>query len=558
MPKIAQYDPDQVRSQVVQQPKAPGAHPSAFRTDVSSGLLDIAQAGIDLKKRVDTTSAEEALVKFEREKNNVFFSPDTGYFNTMGRNAYDASASASKALDDLKTKYGDALSPQAKAMFDRAADAHITRGRVDITRHSAKGLKSWEVATIDSQVENTLESASLYWNDPDRLRVQNALGRQAVIDSADMSGVGAETKAENLQTYEAAFAGMVISSATASSSTSGEEAMGRYGSGLEGPDKIKLDAAIASKANTEKTQEDAATAVLTASKLNDQYDSRSDIIAEVNGIKDADLRKKTMTESMAQFNQNKLADKEQEKEYYDNVIALVNEGKSPHEIQAIDPDAWLGMSDSQRNNILVGRHMITDQVLFAQLRSLPVKKKAELNAVEYADRLKPTDLQKLTSEIESAKKGKPGSRVRALSSKSIAAAEGAYGKKSKWTTKSGGHTKRGEQANEFLADLQDAIDDRAQELDRNLTPSEEDEIISEFTRQIVVERSALGFDILASDIEIDLSNAPPTDVRLLNRIIDSTPTIDLNDLVSAYQFLVDEEQPVNATTLRSTYEQGRK
>ena len=63
MPKIAQYEGNQVRSQVVSQPKAQGAPAAAFASPIAEGVLDIAQAGIDLKQRVDTTSAEEALVR---------------------------------------------------------------------------------------------------------------------------------------------------------------------------------------------------------------------------------------------------------------------------------------------------------------------------------------------------------------------------------------------------------------------------------------------------------------------------------------------------------------
>jgi len=167
MPKVTQAQASQIAPTVVRQPRASAQVPTAaFGAPITKGLVDIAQAGLDIKQRIDTTAAEEALVSFEREKNDLFFNPKTGYFNTQGRNAFDSASVANTALDDLKKKFGKDLGDQARSMFDPAADQHITRARTDIGRHSSKGLQAWETATLGAQVENTLENASLYWNDP--------------------------------------------------------------------------------------------------------------------------------------------------------------------------------------------------------------------------------------------------------------------------------------------------------------------------------------------------------------------------------------------------------
>lgn len=556
MPKIAQYQPNQVSTQVVPQPKASGNAPAAaFGAPIAQGMKDIAQAGLDLSRRVDTTSAEEALVQFEKSKNDLFFNPKTGYFNTQGRNAYDGSTTANKALEELKTKYGDALNTQSRLMFDKAADNHIMRGQVDISRHAAKGLKSWEVATIEAQVENTIENASLYWNDPKKLKVQEVLGRQAIIDAAEMQGIGAEATAEKVQTFESAFAKTTIEAATQNSASDGKKALKDYGDLLEGPFKVKMKAAIDAKAKSEKTQFNAQQAVLTATNLTAKYDNRADIMAEVDKIKDPELRKDTMSEAMSQFSRREQARKETANDNYNDAIGLVNQGLTHTEIAAQNPEAWEGMTDLQRNNIQSGKHMLTDQILLSKLRSLPVKDKAQLNATDYSAKLNNSDLQKLTGEINAAKKGKAGSRVMSLSKKSMDAAKAAF--PGKWNTKSG-MTNRGKEANEFLQTLQNAVDEFEEDKGSKITPDEENKLIGDFTRAITIERSAFGFDFLASDIEIDLSNTPAKDVRVLNKIINATPDVDLNDLTAAYQFLIDNDQAVTPETLRTVYSQGRQ
>lgn len=286
MPKIAQYDSTPVTRQVVKQPQAQDAPAAAFGGDIAKGVFDIAKAGVAIKQRIDTTTAEEALVQFERDKNDIFFNPDSGYFNTQGRDAYDNSQAATKALEDLKKQYGEKLGVQAKSMFDGAADKHITRSQQDIARHASKGLKAWEISTIEAQVENSIENASLYWGDKDLLRVQRVLGKQAIFDSAKMMGLGFEATAEKVQTFESSFARASIEAAVQNSAADGEDALKDYGDRLESPDKIKMGKMIEKKAEVEKTEADARMATLTATRLVDQYDSRFDVQAEVNKIKD--------------------------------------------------------------------------------------------------------------------------------------------------------------------------------------------------------------------------------------------------------------------------------
>ena len=87
MPRVANYGGPQVRTTVTQQPLAdagPGdrvfrQNERAIQSAGAAGLA-ITQAAVEHQRRVDTTSAEEALVSFERDKNNLFFNPDNGYF----------------------------------------------------------------------------------------------------------------------------------------------------------------------------------------------------------------------------------------------------------------------------------------------------------------------------------------------------------------------------------------------------------------------------------------------------------------------------------------------
>ncbi len=558
MPKVTQYQPNQVQTEVVQQPLASNAPAATFGADIGKGLQDVAQATFNMKERIDTTSAEEAAVQFERDKNDIFFNPDTGYFNTQGKNAYDQSIETTKSLEKLKKKYADTLNSNARNLFNKVAQRQITSANNDIARYAAKGLKVWEISTLESQTENALENSALYWDQPDKLKIQNILGRQSIIESSKMTGISSESTNEKLQSFQSAFATNIITAATQSSADDGEVVFKNYADELEGPDKIKMTALIEKKRQVEKVKADAEMSLLTANKLVEQYDNLEDAIKEVKKIKDTELQKKTLTETRVQFNIKKTFEKEKANDAYQDIIGEVNDGKTINMIQAESSESWLAMTDKQRNNILSGKHMITNQVLLNKLRLLPDSEKAKLNPNDYSDELKPADMNKLTTEIKAAKKGQQGSRVKSLASKSMIAAEGIFGKKSKWSKKSGGLTKKGEQANEFLNDLQSAIDEWETDNKRRITPVEENKIIAEFTGVIVAERSFLGIDILSGDDELDLTNTPAADIRLLNRIKNAFPErVDQTVLVDAYQSLIEAGEPINGETLTKAYKKQR-
>lgn len=537
MPKVAQYQPNQVSTQVVSQPRASAAGGRAVsqaNIQAAQGLAQVAQAGAQMKQRIDTTSAEEALVQFERDKNSLFFNPENGYFNTQGRDAFDGAGNASKALEDLKKKYGEPLNTNAKTMFDRAADAHITKGSADITRHASKGFQAWENATAKAQVENTIENASLYWNQPDQLRVQNALGRQAIIDTAEREGIGAEATAERLQTFESSFTKAAITAATSSSAEAGQEALNKHGDKLEGPDKIKIEKDIATKKKAEKTQLDAQKAIVAGTRLVDTYDDRESIREQVNTIEDPELRKKTMTEAMRQFELKKKAQDEAQAESFEAAESHVMQGGSAETFQAEDPEGWDRLSPKQQRSIEAGEAVVTDWNTYSELMTLSRDRLRKVNPVEYFDKLAPTERNKLISAVKSAN-GTGASRDkidhqvgRTRTAQTTAAIEQVLGKKSQW------NDDKREQANAFYSLLDEEVAFRESQQEGSLTSEQFTEVLSDLTRKVTIERSFFGADFLAPDVEQDITDIPPDNVRVLSKFLrDNGIPVTVDNLMKA-------------------------
>jgi len=521
MPKVAQYE-SQVLTDVVRQPRAdPSAGSSVFRSNIQAaqGVASLVQAGAQVKQRVDTTSAEEALVQFERDKNNLFFNPDDGYFNTQGKNAFDNANAATESLSKLKKQYGESLGQNAKSMFDRSADLQITRSQADIARHSSKGLKAWEVSTIRAQVENTIENASLYWNQPDNLSVQSALGRQAVIDAADLEGIGPEATNERLQTYDSSFARTAVSSAINSSADEGQAMLEKHGNRLEGPDKIKLEKEVAAKAKAEKIQSDSQQAIIAGTRLVDTYDGREEVREQVNKIDDPELRKKTMSEAMRQFNLKKQGEDEAQADSFERAESHVIDGGSSETYQAEDPEGWERLSSKQKKSIESGKAVITDWNAYSDLILLPKEQLAKVNPNDHTYQLAPGERKTLVSAVKSARGlGSSGDKIdhqigRTRNSQTTSAVEQILGKKSKW------NDEKRKQADAFYDLLDGEVKHRENQKGGPLSSEEFTGLLSDLTRGVTIERSAFGIDFLVPDVEQDVTDISPENVRPLTKFL---------------------------------------
>lgn len=559
MPRITQYGAPKVSEQISSRPRMQSQRvaPSLDFSSVAQEARRVHDQFQIIHEQQSKAEAQDALVNFEREKNDLFFAPGTGYFNKQGRDAFDGAQSMNDALLQMKQRYSKDMSGRARDMFSRAADAHITRGKVDIMRHASSGLKAWEVATTKARVENTLENASLYWNDESRLKVQNALGRQSVIDAAKMEGITGEALNERLQNYDSSFAKGAIGAALANSSLEGEQLLEKYSSLLEPPDKVKIENALDLKRQSEKTKTDAFFSVNTASALLTKYDSKVDAIADpmMERLKQTDpkLYKSTRSEINAQFSAKDAARTSEEKDAYYEMIDMVNQGQTPGQIR--QSAAWDRANAQQRNNILNGKHLVSDHVLLNELLSMPRRELAKVDPNKHVSKLNKSEFSRLSKAVKKAQEGIPETKVETTSAKINRVAQELYGNKKDWRRDGGGLKPKGEMANEFMQYMEERINEAKVVKDRDLTIKEENDLINEVTKEFYVRRSMHGIDWLAGDVELDASNTPIRDLNLLNDIafaFDMTGP-EKTRLSRAYENLVDDDEDITPENLEREF-----
>lgn len=526
MPKVATYSGQQVSTEISKGPRAGSVAPGAFGADIGRGIQSVGEAGLDIARRIDTTAAEEAAVNFEREKNELFFNPDTGYFNTQGKNAYDNAPAIQEELQKLKRKYSDTLSsPGALAAFDKVTTNQILRSNVDIQRHAGKGIKAWEVATINAQVENTVENASLYYNDPKRLDVQRVLGRQSVIEAAEMQGIGAEATNEKLQTFESSFNAAAINAALQQSSTEGKDALEKYGRNLEGPDRLKIEKAIKVKEKAEKTAATSQQAVMIASELMDTYEDRADINEQLNTIEDVELRNKTRKEVMWQFDQRVKAEQEERAQLFEDVENHVLKGKSPEAWIANNPEGWDKLSPKQKKTVLSGKDVTTNHGVLTELLLKPKDELAGVDPTEYFNVLAPSDRIKLTNAVKAARGQKeedPVGRTRAGQTTAIMTQ--LFGKSYNKLSSSKQTT-----YNTIMNEFDNELKYRESQKGSLLTSQEYTAMLNDFTRKVVIEGTLW-------DSEYDIMDIPAEDTPVLSKFLrDNGIPVTSDNLIKAYR-----------------------
>lgn len=526
--------------------------PVAQARDVVSSDLAIVQQGLGLAKtftgvvaqnieQANTTEAEDAVIKFEREKNELFFAPENGYFNTQGKSAYDMSEDANTSLQTLARTHLDGMSNStARDMASKVINRHVTGGQADIARHSSKGLNAWEVTTINAQTENTIENSQLYRlnsspskEEINRLNVQLNLGRQSVRDAAKIEGVTGVALNEKLQTFDSSFASATIGASILDSSESGKIAIDKYGDMLEGDLKVKFENNLQKKIEEENVQRASQQSVMIATRLVGVHDgNRSAVIEDIDKIEDPETQSKARKEAMYQINQLDTAKVEERNDIVEQVESFVAESGSAEAYKAAYPEQWQKLSPRQQKQLEKGEPIVNDWNVWHDVMSMSDAEirnmkpgEVERNASKL-DRFHRDKLYTMWRSTRSNKAVRPQSQVgRTRAAQSKSAIEQIMNKKSsKWNIKDKA------KSDGFYALVDSEERHRKDILKRELSSEEFTDMLNGLTNKVIVERK------FWLDPELGIDDIPEEDLGVLtNYLRENRVPVNTNNLIRAYE-----------------------
>ena len=537
MPIVQRVSTPSVRTQVSNQPKARNAPSAAFAGNtlgpaVSGIADDFAKAQLE----VDQTTAEDALVQFEREKNSLMFDPESGYFNSKGRVAMDGASVANNSMLELQKKYVESLdNEQSRQLFTKASDVHITRSQQSVLRHAADNKRVYEIAVQSDRQENAIEGGVLHWNNNEEMNFHEELGVDSIHLQSEITGVD---PTEKLQTFRSTFAlGAIDAAVQAGDVARAEELRDKAVNSkrLEGPDVVRANKLIKLETDKQYTMSE-------TDRIYNSGQSRAKMLEDARKEEDASRRKEIERNLINQLNADKLAHEEQQRETYDALwkeFTNTNSNMryndlSQQDIELLSPVQLGNLKEAEKRR-MSGADVPDNHITMTRLRALPRTEQAKLQPADYQSELSQRQIKQLESLVNDARKG-GGETLRSNARVLESGITTLLGRKPK--PKSLSDTVL---VNAFGTLVEDEVAalEATKPTGQSVTPQEMTEIVNRMSRSFTEEDAYLGF----IDADRSLKDIPPNERHYIpeigNFLRGQGKSVTPENILQTYQHMVD-------------------
>lgn len=502
---------------------------------IGQAAANLGNAFTQIAEQARKVRAEENLVEFQRARNEVLMNPETGYYNTRGRDAYEGRDATIENLQKMSRQRADAIQdPVAREMFTTAANSLLMQDEQQTMEFAARNFDAWQKAVSQQRVEVSLNDAMRNWRNPEQLAIDFELGKQSIMDANQ--GMGTEYINAEINQYAGSFYRGVVEAAINSSVSEGEAMMAEFKGHLDANVEAQLRDRLDNKKEVEESQFYASTAVIKATNLvNDYYrdpDARNIIIDEINKIEDPKLRDLTMSQAMSDLNQRMNAQSEQRAAYYEQAVGLMNSGMTTAQIMAQQPEVWNTMTSTQQAALMnaeVAGPVKTDLDLWTGLtlasdQELETITNEELSVIQ--TKLAPADYKQLVDRIKDLRAGTEETRIGwTRNAQAAAAMKEVFGD-------SKGDVELAEQR-VFYGTLQAEYNARKEALGRELNYEETDKLYSDLTARYLVQRKWLGIPM--GKTEYGLEDVPLPAVQEISAILrEQGLSVDAPSIVQFY------------------------
>lgn len=542
MPTVPRVTNPTVQTQTTQRAVARDLPTNAFGGGFGKAIGTVALQFEAAQKQVDITVSENALNQFEREKNDLLFNPQSGYFNSQGLDAMEQSAGTIKKFDELKQRYMENMKSQdARTMFSTAADARIGRDARSVQQHAAKGQRAQDIANQTAASENAVENAALYYANDEELAISAGTGAEAVVEKAKMEGISGAPLNERLQTFRSIHARTAIEAAV----TSGDleratelQAKATSGKLLEGPDAVAITKLMTAETDKQEVRGH-------VDRIYNSDDTRQEKLAKARAIKDPDQSKEVERQIGNRISADQKALAEQKREAYDTSWKQIDAGallyaNIPHADRELMTPAQLKNLQAVEKSKATGTTVKNNPILLDELLQLSPEQLVNVDLADYATRLSSGDLSKLSSAQTDARGGN-SSVVR--SDSSIVASGLAQVLGHKPNDKNKRDRAVSDVFNELVEDEIAAMTATLPANQKKLTSVQLRDLVKRMSRDVALTGSGIIVPFTEQRLTQD-------DVGKLNEIV---PEEDLGELPGVADWLRARGKVVNVDTLQATY-----
>lgn len=179
--------------------------PQTSNVDWSETFGTLVDQGREFVDDIATTQATEALNKFKEEVRTRLWDPESGYFNSEGKQAYVNYEETIQSLQDLKQKYIQNLSVLAQSKFEEAASAELDNAILNIKQHAVQGQEVWQEKESELAIQGIIQDASTLGTNPEMLAVKMQAGMGMIVDRANENGWGQDVAQEQIDIFKSNY-----------------------------------------------------------------------------------------------------------------------------------------------------------------------------------------------------------------------------------------------------------------------------------------------------------------------------------------------------------------
>ena len=299
--------------------------------------------------------------------------------------------------------------------------------------------------------------------------------------------VGDEVTARDLESFRSSFVSNAINGALSRGDLENATLlMETQGDMLEGSESVRLNEKMTKVADTQYN-------ALRFSEIYSAGTPLNEMLAVAKQEEDPDRRKEIQRQITNQFSSDERARKafaDEQVNRWDNDIA-----SGAKRVTDVPVETWEAIGPNGRDALMkaeeefaTGEQIITDQVRFFDVMSLPVDELAKVDPLEHYSYLNRSDRTKLTSAVLSARKGGNSTdttRIQTTSAIMKSTVEQILGRKIK-------PEKDSEFVNQIYAVFTDELNAAEDVKGSKLTESEIRDIGASFTKKAAIDKSFLG------------------------------------------------------------------
>ena len=151
------------------------------------GRIGQAMFGIAQKEqeKADLTAVMSAERELQSWQNQALFAPDTGAFARRGSEALGLPDELLPEWDRRVGEIGSRLSARQRAVLDERAGRMRLSMEQDLMRHVGREAEAFQKAETQALVTTRLETAQLYWNNPERFETELREAQEAYLVGND-------------------------------------------------------------------------------------------------------------------------------------------------------------------------------------------------------------------------------------------------------------------------------------------------------------------------------------------------------------------------------------